>query len=197
MNDKEAEVQKFAGLTHKEFLALPMEERNKRLIEQSQVAPSICKDCRWNKEHKSREMLTSHFCSHPSVFSEEFPLTVSTDRNFTECDNYEPARINEAVISLKNTKANLSRRHPPLGYRFTFTDNSITVAKADLRDTRLSGELPLTFQIKNLLSSGVKTVKEIADVLEANEASIKTVVNRMKKRGQLIKMGDSWGLQAL
>jgi len=84
-----------------------------------------------------------------------------------------------------------------LCYKFTFNDNTINIAKADLRDTGLSGELPLSLQIKNVLRSGAMPVKEIAEALEANEASIKTVVNRMAKKGVTIKIGNTWGLQAL
>lgn len=101
----------------------------------------------------------------------------------------------EAIISLKHTKANLSRLHPPLGYKFSFTDTTITVAKADLKDTELSGELPLRPRIKDLLRRGTMTVKGIAEALEANEGTIRTVVNRMVKKGSLVKVGDSWGLK--
>ena len=71
----------------------------------------------------------------------------------------------------------------------------ITVVKADLRDSGLSGELPLLLRIKDLLRGGAKTVKEIAEVLEANEATTRTAINRMSNKGYLIKVGESWGLK--
>jgi len=76
-----------------------------------------------------------------------------------------------------------------------FTDNTIKIVKADLRDTGLSGELPLSLRIKDLLRGGAMPVKEIAEVLEANEATTRTAINRMAKKGQLIKVGESWGLK--
>jgi len=102
----------------------------------------------------------------------------------------------EAIISLKHTKANLSQLHPALGYKFTFANDKITVVKADLRDTALSSELPLSVRIRDLLRGGAMPVKHIAEALEANEASVKTVVNRLAKKGVTIKVGESWALKA-
>jgi len=104
--------------------------------------------------------------------------------------------VNELAISLRQTDANYSAKHEAIGLRFSFENDSIKLEKTDLRDTGLSGELPLSFQIKDLLRSGAKTVKEIAEVLEAKEASVRTIINRMAKKGRLVKLGDSWGLKS-
>ena len=141
--------------------------------------------------HTSKDQLTKKRTIFGSIFF------TNLARSVWECKAEQETGEDEAVISLKHTKANLSRLHPPLGYRFTFEDKAIRLEKTDLRNTGLSGELPLSLRIKDLLRGGAMSVKDIAEVLEANEASIKTVVNRMKKRDQLIKVGDSWGLQAL
>ncbi len=138
--------------------------------------------------HTSKDQFTKKRTIFGSVFF------TNLARSVWECKSEQEPGEDEAFISLKHTKANLSRLHPPLGYRFTFTDNSITVAKTDLRDTSLSGELPLSFRIKDLLRGGAMTVKDIAETLEANEASARTIINRMAKKNQLIKVGESWGL---
>jgi len=135
------------------------------------------------------------FTKHRSIFGSVFFTNLA--RSVWECKAEQETGEDEAVISLKHTKANLSRLHPPLGYRFTFTKNSISVAHTDLRDTGLSGELPLSVRIKDLLRRGSMTVKAIAEALEANEASVKTTVNRMAKKGVTVKVGDTWGLAAL
>ena len=86
--------------------------------------------------------------------------------------------------------------HPTLGYKFNFTDNSVTIAKSDLKDTGLATELPLSLRIKNLLRTGAMTAKQITESLDANEMSVRTVLNRMtNKRGILIKIGETWGLK--
>lgn len=135
------------------------------------------------------------FTKHRSIFGSVFFTNLA--RSVWECKAEQETGEDEALISLKQTKANLSRLHPPLGYRFTFSDNSISVAHTDLRDTGLSGELPLSVRIKDLLRRGSMTVKAIAEALEANEASVKTTVNRMAKKGVTVKVGDTWGLAAL
>jgi hypothetical protein len=138
--------------------------------------------------HTSKDQFTKKRTIFGSVFF------TNLARSVWSCKAEQETGEDEAIISLRHTKANLSKLHPPLGFRFTFTDNMINIAKTDLRDTGLSGELPLSFQIKDSLRGGAKTVKEIAKVLEANEATTRTAINRMVKKGQLIKVGDSWGL---
>lgn len=99
------------------------------------------------------------------------------------------------IISLKHTKANLSRLHLPLGYCFTFTDSTISIAKADLRGTTLSSELPLSLQIKNLLKSGPLTVKGIAEQLGSGTDTIGRTLRRMRVKDQVVKLeDDTWGL---
>ena len=118
-------------------------------------------------------------------------------RSVWECKAEQEIGENEATISLKHTKANLSRLHPPLGYRFTFGDRSIKLEKVNLKDTGLSGELPLTWQIKNLLREGPLTVKEITETLGKSEDSIKTTLSRMLKKEEIVKLPEhNWGLRA-
>ena len=138
--------------------------------------------------HTSKDQLSSKKTIFGSVFF------TNLSRSVWECKSLQETGEDEAIISLKNTKANLSRLHPPMGYKFNFTDNCITIARTDLRDTGLSSELPLSLRIKDLLRQGAMTVKDIAETLETNEPSARTVIYRMKQRGQLIKIGESWGL---
>ena len=46
----------------------------------------------------------------------------------------------------------------------------------------------------NLWKKGMEP-EEIAEVLEANEATTRTAINRMSKKGYLVKVGESWGLK--
>jgi len=139
--------------------------------------------------HTSKDQFTKRRTIFGSVFF------TNLARSVWECKAEQETAEAEAIVSLKHTKANLSRLHPPLGYRFTFTDDTIRIQKADLRDTGLSGELPLSLRIKDLLRHGAMTVKEIAEALEANEASVRTITNRLSKKDYLVKIGESWGLK--
>jgi hypothetical protein len=141
--------------------------------------------------HTSKDQFTKKRTIFGSVFF------TNLARSVWECKSEQEIGEDETVISLKHTKANLSKLHPPLGYKFTFTDNTIKIVKTDLKDTGLSGELPLSIQIKNLLRSGTKTVKEIAEALEASEPTTRTAINRLYRKELLVKVGDSWGLKAV
>jgi hypothetical protein len=140
--------------------------------------------------HCSKDQLTRKRTIFGSVFF------TNLARSVWEVKAEQEIGEDEAIISLKHHKANLSRLHPALGYKFTFTDKTISIAKADLRDTGLSGELPLSVRIKDLLRGGAMPVKDIAQALDANEATTRTAIYRMaRKQNQLIKVGESWGLR--
>jgi hypothetical protein len=141
--------------------------------------------------HNAKDFLTKKRTIFGSVFF------TNLARSVWECKAEQETGEDEAIISLKHTKANLSRLHPPLGYKFTFTDNSITIVKTDLRGTGLSSELPLSVRVKDLLRGGAMPVKDIATILEANEGSVKTTVNRLARKGITVKLGESWALKAL
>jgi len=135
------------------------------------------------------------FITKRTIFGSVFFTNLA--RSVWFCKAEQEAGEDEAIISLKHTKANLSRLHPPLGYKFNFSNNSITIAKTDLRDTTLSGELPLPWQIKNLLREGSFTMREIAEVLGKPEDTIKTTLSRMAGKQELVKLPEHyWGLKA-
>jgi hypothetical protein len=138
--------------------------------------------------HTSKDQLTKKRSIFGSVFFTNLARAV------WECKAEQETGEDEAVISLRHTKANLSKLHPPIGYRFLFDNRSIRVEKADLRDTGLSGELPVSIRIKDFLKSGAKGVREISVALDINEATTRTAVYRMAKKDQLIKIEDKWGL---
>jgi len=139
--------------------------------------------------HNSKDPFTRKRTIFGSVFF------TNLARSVWECKAEQEIGEDEAIISLRHTKANLSRLHPPLGFRFTFTDNTIKIAKADLKDTGLSGELPLSWQIKNLLRTGSLPVNEIAEQLNSKEDTIGRTLRRMRKNEQVIKLeDDTWGL---
>jgi len=138
--------------------------------------------------HNSKDPLTRKRTIFGSVFF------TNLARSVWECKAEQEAGADEAVISLKQQKANLSKLHPTLGYKFTFTDNSITVAKSDLKDTGLCTELSLSLRIRNLLRAGAMTVKEIAEALYAKEDSVRTTLHRMAGKW-VIQIGDKWALR--
>jgi hypothetical protein len=139
--------------------------------------------------HTSKDQLTKRRTIFGSVFF------TNLARSVWECRAEQETGEDEAVIILKHNKANLSRLHPPLCYRFTFTDTTIGIEKSDLIDTGLSGQLPLSWQIKNLLRKGSFTVKEIAEQLESGVDTTGRTLRRMRAKNRVLKLeGDTWGL---
>jgi len=139
--------------------------------------------------HTSKDQITKRRTIFGSVFF------TNLARSVWECKAEQDTGEDEAVISLKHTKANLSRKHPPLGYRFTFTDNAICIAKADLIDTSLSRELPLSWRIENLLRQGPLFINEIAEQLGASVETIGRTLRRMRTKKQVVKLEDDrWEL---
>ncbi len=141
--------------------------------------------------HTSKDQLTKKRTIFGSIFF------TNLARSVWECKAEQETGEDEAIISLKHTKANLSRLHPPLGFKFSFQDKAITLEKSDLRDTSLSGELPISFRIKDLLRGGSMTVKEIAEDLEKGEETIRVTLKRKEKKGEVQRLSDGkWGLSA-
>jgi hypothetical protein len=139
--------------------------------------------------HCAKDQLTRKRTIFGSVFF------TNLARSVWECKAEQEAGEDQAIISLKHAKANLSRLSPPLGYRFTFTDNSVVVVKADLKDTGLSGELPLPWQIKNLLTRGPMTAAQISEITGKPENTIRPTLTRMNKTGQVANLPDhTWAL---
>jgi hypothetical protein len=136
--------------------------------------------------HTSKDPLSRNRTIFGSVFFTNLARAV------WECkaDGEDPT-----IVSLKRTKANLSKREATLGFSVTFTDDTIKIQKADLRDSPLSGELPLPLQIEHhLLKDGPQTAREIAAALNKNEDTVQVTLSRMEKKGRVVKLeGHRWG----
>jgi hypothetical protein len=139
--------------------------------------------------HNAKDFLTKKRTIFGSVFF------TNLARSVWECKAEQETGEDEAIISLKHTKANLSRLHSPLGYKFTFTNDSIAIAKADLRDTGLSSELPLPWQIKNLLKQGPLSIQELTERLDSKADTIGRTLRRLRTKTQVVRLeDDTWGL---
>lgn len=103
-------------------------------------------------------------------------------------------------MALLHKKFNLGKLSKPLGIRIDFINNDsgeldkIVFKACDIADNaELVKALPLKTQIRALLlDQGAMAIREIAEYLEGNEGSIKTILNRDKKL--FLKIGDKWGV---
>jgi len=123
-------------------------------------------------------------------------------RSQFEIKKSQDAGDNFLELSLTHRKHNEGRLLKPIGLRINFNESpsgeleSVTFEGCNVADNpELSGALPLTFLIKDLLKHGPLTNKEITEQLDANLDSVRVITHRLGKKGTLIKVGDSWGLK--
>lgn len=141
--------------------------------------------------HNSKDMNTDT----KSIFGSVFFSNLA--RSIWQCKAEKEPMSNYAVVALKQIKASLSQIHSPVGLAFEFNEatNTISVAKTDLKDTGLAGDLPLSMRIKDFLRPGARTIKEIAEGLSAKDNTVRTAVHRLLKNQAVVQMGEKWGLK--
>lgn len=88
------------------------------------------------------------------------------------------------TLGLYQRKNNLGRKHDPLGFSLCISDEAAHVAVADLMDEPILAEgMPLRDRLTAaLVDKTGQTTKELALLLGSKEASIRTVLNREKRR---------------
>jgi hypothetical protein len=105
----------------------------------------------------------------------------------------------DLVVALYNRKANGSRLHPPLGFRLAFTPEAIRVTSADLgKSPDLLARASLAQGIRTTLAAGALTIPQIAEAIDATEASVGRVIRRLRDKGVIVAIGETrpylWGL---
>jgi len=101
------------------------------------------------------------------------------------------------VVRLKHVKSNDSALHRPIGLKVQFSQGpagkAVRFQPADLIDTEFAGDLPMWERCREALQRCVLlSVKDLAAETGAEEASVRTALNRHKD--VFHKEGDSWGL---
>lgn len=97
-------------------------------------------------------------------------------------------------VSLLHKKANTGKLQKPLGFRFTFMDDgSITVAKADVRESpELVKGLPTKYQLVSVLRYGSMSVQAMMDETGLPKSTIAPALTRGE---EFVQLGNGdWGL---
>lgn len=97
-------------------------------------------------------------------------------------------------IGLFHRKSNISKIHAPIGLKFIYCDDSITVKHENISEIEgFEKEISLRQRIKSLLlQEGVLPLKEIALRLDAKEQSIRNKLNDLRLKGDVTKQNDKW-----
>jgi len=103
-----------------------------------------------------------------------------------------------AHVGLFNRKSNNSRLEAPLGVRMEFTDTSVRIRREEVVHD-FAGEISLPVRLRSALKDGQRSIKELADYLDANEETVGRTLRRMSGVLRLQRAPDSsfyWGLSA-
>jgi hypothetical protein len=106
----------------------------------------------------------------------------------------------DLVVALYNRKANSSRLHPPLGFRFAYTADAIRVTAAALADSPdLLNRVPVRQRLRAMLATGALTAPELAEATGEAEATIRKTLARMVKATEAVQLEGTplrWGMRA-
>ena len=118
-------------------------------------------------------------------------------RNIWECKKVQEPDDETIDIALFHRKAPpFSKISPAIGAHVEFTEDSMTITPQSATSMReFISEMGMKAQIRDALTDGAATTKDIAVSLMASEASVRTTLNRMKAQGGVIQLPDKrWGL---
>lgn len=126
-----------------------------------------------------------------SAFFENFA------RSTWECMKVQEAGEDVIEVGLFHRKANFGRLQKPVGFEIGFQAEATTVRRKEVaRISELAGKLSMPARLREILKSGKKNVKELAELTGENASSLRVALNRMAEKGEAGRFGDDWGLLA-
>lgn len=119
-------------------------------------------------------------------------------RSLWEIKKAQTAGEDEMHVALIHRKANESKLHKSLTYRFYFNEDHITVSREDMADIpEFNRDVPLRVRIRESLSHSALTAKDLADNIDAKAGTVSKTLSDMKRKGSVISLPDNkWGLPA-
>jgi DNA-binding transcriptional ArsR family regulator len=134
-----------------------------------------------------------------SVFVQNLARSVWEIRAAEDADDE-----NTLAVGLYHRKANRGRRHPPFGLRFEFADGLIRLRAHDLAEhTDLLIRTSMSYRLRKALAGGSATVEDLAEATDADAATVRRTLNRLRSQGKVIRLDDvirgkacRWGLAA-
>ena len=92
----------------------------------------------------------------------------------------------DSDVALFHYSSNLSGKHKPIGINFHYNDAGITVESMPVSMSEFKDRIDLQGKVLEILLSGAKKVREIAELSEASENTIRVILNKLKKKGKII-----------
>ena len=125
-----------------------------------------------------------------SVFFEAFA------RSIWEARRVQEEGDTEGVLGLFHRKANNSKKFHSMGFQMLFGEEFTKISPCNLGDTVLVGQLPISFQIRNILRHDPLSITEIAQLIDSTKTATQTTLYRLRDKGIVVKLGDKWGLRS-
>ena len=121
-------------------------------------------------------------------------------RNVWEVRKSQEAGSSEMDIALFHRKPPpFAGVHKPLGFKIVFDDQGgkMNIKQSDPRTVgEFMDQMSLKSRIIEELKGGSMLTKELAEVLDSSPNQIKARCNELKHKGQVIKVGEKWGLSS-
>lgn len=107
----------------------------------------------------------------------------------------------DLVVGLYHRKVNRGRLHPPIGLRFAFGPDAITLHRADLGEAPdLLARASLPQRIRAVLAGGRITTEAVIEALDAPEDTVRRTLRRLAGKGYVLRLEVEgrvfWGLPA-
>ena len=103
----------------------------------------------------------------------------------------------EISVALFHRSSNLTRLQKPIGFRISFNGAGTHIAREALDVQEFKAKLSGQQLLLESLKEGKKDAKTLAAELQWEEASVRTLLSRLKKKGKVTSLGEGqWGLLA-
>ncbi|HUU63670.1 MAG TPA: AAA family ATPase [Dehalococcoidia bacterium] len=148
---------------------------------------------------KTTTLIIAHTSKDPNVkqktiFGSAFFKAAA--RSVWECRKAQETGEDDISIALFHQKANISKLHQPIGFKFSFETDKTYCRQQDVKGVaEFRDALSAAVQIRDVLKRGAMSTEEIQDETALAKDTIRKTLNRMKDRGEVIKLGThKWGL---
>lgn len=101
----------------------------------------------------------------------------------------------QVVVGMFHRKCNFAKLCHPMAFRVTFDEKSTRIEKESVEGIpEFIDNLSARHKIMIAIKGGAMTVSDLSAETELSESVLRTRLNELKRKGEVLKMGDKWGL---
>lgn len=128
-----------------------------------------------------------------SIYGSMFFEAIS--RSVWEVNGDQEEDADDLNISLRQTKANMSKKHKTLGFNMNFLDDKTVISTIDPKSIDgLVERMGNNTKIYQLLKERFMSNEEIAAASGLSSSAIYVATSRLKKKNLITKSGNLWGV---